>query len=82
MLFNSNLLIYNIHLMNHQEIESKVIKEEVIFESKWLGLKYTTYSVGDKVIPNYETVYRTTTKNKGLKIDGVEVVPIIKYAGQ
>ena len=61
-----------------KKVESKVIKEEKAFEGKWIGLKYVTFSVGDKVIPNYEAVYRTTRKNN-VHVDGVEVVPIIKY---
>lgn len=60
--------------------ESRVIKEETIHEAKWLGLKYTTYSIGQRIVPNYQTVYRTTTKKSGRDIDGVEVIPIIKYA--
>lgn len=40
-------------------------------EGKWLGMKYITFSIGDKEVPNYEAVYRTTTKKSGRKIDGV-----------
>lgn len=53
-----------------------------MFEGKWLGLKYTNYSIGDRQVPNYETVYRTTTKKSGRSIDGVEVIPVIKYQNQ
>ncbi len=42
-------------------------------------MKYIHYSVGNQTISNYEAVYRTTTKEKNLAIDGVEVIPIIKY---
>ena len=44
-------------------------------------MNYVTYSVGDKVIPNYECIYRTTRK-EGCKTDGVEVIPVIKYANK
>lgn len=65
--------------MKQEKIESKVIGEQEIFEGKWLGIKYQTYSIGDRVVPKYETVYRTTTKKSGRAIDGVEVIPVIKY---
>ena len=45
-------------------------------------MKYVDFSIGEKVVKNYEAVYRTTTKNKGFEVDGVEVIPIIKYKEQ
>lgn len=54
-----------------KELESKVIKEEVFAEGKWLGMKYVNFTIGDKTVENYEAVYRTTTKNKGFDVDGV-----------
>ena len=64
-----------------KKVDSKVLKEEKAFEGKWIGLKYVTFSVGQKVIPNYEAVYRTTRK-ENTPFDGVEVLPIIKYKDQ
>ena len=40
-------------------------------------MKHVTYAIGERVVPNYEAVYRTTRKDR--KLDGVEVVPIIQY---
>ena len=60
-----------------QDICSKVVREEVIFKGKWLGLKYVDFSIGDKTIKNYEKVFRTTSK-EGV-IEGIDIVPIIKY---
>ena len=45
-------------------------------------MKYVTFSIGEKTVENYEAVYRTTTKNRGFGIDGVEVIPLIKYKDQ
>ena len=42
-------------------------------------MKYVNFSIGDKTVENYEAVYRTTTKNKGFGIDGVQVIPLMKY---
>ena len=61
--------------------ESKVVKVEVAHEKKWMGLAYYDYSIGDKIFHNYEVAYRPTRKDKGLPIDGVEIVPIIKKKG-
>lgn len=61
-------------------MESKVVGEDPLFEGKWIGLKYTHFTIGERIVNNYETVYRTTTKKSGRDIDGVEIIPIIKYA--
>ena len=48
--------------MQNKQPESKILKEEKAFEAKWLGMKFLTYSIGEKVIPNYESTYRMTRK--------------------
>ncbi len=57
--------------------QSKVIKEEVAFCKKWFGIKHITYSIGERVLDNYESAYRPMRNNK-FSIDGVEIMPILK----
>lgn len=42
-------------------------------------MKAVTFKIGDKVVENYEAVYRTTSKQKNMPVDGSDVIPIIKY---
>ena len=56
--------------MQKKEPEGKILKEETAFEAKWLGLKFLSYSMGEKVVPKYESVYRLTRK-ENCEIDGV-----------
>lgn len=41
-------------------------------------MRLVSYSIGERVAPNYECVYRTT-KKENCRTDGVEIIPIIKY---
>lgn len=59
--------------------ESKVIKKDIIFEGKWLNFSHVTYTSGDSIIPNYQSINRTRPKEKNIDIDGVDIIPIIKY---
>ncbi len=43
-----------------------------------MGMKLVTYSIGERVNPNYECIFRTT-KKENCRTDGVEVIPIIQY---
>jgi len=38
--------------MEHHK-ESKVIKEEVIYSGRFLGMKYVDYTIGDKTVEKY-----------------------------
>lgn len=40
-------------------------------------MKYVNFTIGDRVVKNYEKVFRTTSKPN--QLDGVDIVPIIKY---
>ena len=62
---------------NSKEKESKVIKEEEIYRGKWIGMKHISYSIGDSTVNNYQSVFRTTSKAG--QLDGVDIIPIIKY---
>ena len=41
-----------------------------------------SYEIDGQLHQDYEVAYRTTTKNSERKIDGGEVMPIIKYKGK
>lgn len=36
-----------------EDLHSKVIKEEIVFSGKWLGLKYVDYTIGNQTVNNY-----------------------------
>lgn len=40
-------------------------------------MKYVDYTIGKETLNSYEKVFRTTTKPG--QIDGVDIIPIIKY---
>lgn len=40
-------------------------------------MKYVDYTIGDKTVEKYEKIFRTTTKSD--KVEGVDIIPIIKY---
>lgn len=48
------------------------------FEKKWLGIKQITFTIGEKVIENYESAYRPGRVKTDFNVDGVEVLPIFK----
>ena len=66
-------------VMDKQPQLSKVLERRDAFRSKWLGVKYVDYEIGGRRINNYEMVFRSTTEDKNLDIDGVDIIPIIKY---
>ena len=33
-----------------KNIQSKVVKEEVIYEGRYIGMKYVDYTIGDKTV--------------------------------
>jgi hypothetical protein len=63
-----------------EDLHSTVVKEEIVFAGKWLGLKYVDYTIGNKTVHNYEKVFLTTSKPA--KVDSVDIVPIIKRKDQ
>lgn len=50
-----------------------------VFRSKWLGIKYVSFEMNGKTITNYEMVFRPNYENKGLDVQSVDIIPIIKY---
>ncbi len=60
-----------------EDLNSKVTKEEKIFEGKYLGMKYVEFTIGDKSFPQYESIYRTTSIPG--RIDSIDIIPVIKY---
>lgn len=58
---------------------SRVIDCREMYRSKWLGIKYVDYEIGDRRLNNYEMVFRPTTEDRHGEIDGVDIVPIIKH---
>jgi hypothetical protein len=40
-------------------------------------MKYVDFSIGKHTVYNYEKVFRTTSKPG--QVDGVDVIPIIRY---
>ncbi len=40
-------------------------------------MKYVDFTVGERTVTNYEKIFRTTQK-EGV-IDGIDIIPIIKY---
>ena len=61
--------------MESKELHSEVIKEEVIYTGRFLGMKYVDYNIGDKTVHNYEKIFRTTSKNN--RVESVDIIPII-----
>jgi hypothetical protein len=43
-------------------------------------MKYVDFTIGKETIYKYEKVFRTTTKEG--QVDGVDIIPIIKYQGR
>ena len=62
---------FDILYLMSKDIGSKIVKEEVIYEGKWLGLKYVDFTIGEKTVNNYEAVYRPQRKKSGSTMDGV-----------
>lgn len=48
--------------------------ERVLFTGRWLGIKEVCH-----LATSTEMVFRPYSKEKGLHVQGVEIVPIIKY---
>lgn len=42
-------------------------------------MKHIDVEINGKRITNYEMVFRPTTEKGGYDIDGVDVIPVIKY---
>ncbi len=61
-----------------KDIESKIINEQVIYHGKWLGMKYVDYTIGDKIVSNYQKVFKTNQKEG--RVSSVDIIPIIKHA--
>lgn len=40
-------------------------------------MKHVDYCIGEHTVKNYQAIFRTTSK-KG-QLDGVDIIPIIKY---
>lgn len=58
---------------------SRVIERRDAYRSKWLGIKFVDYEIGGERMNSYEMVFRPTSEDKNLPIDGVDVLPIIKH---
>ena len=65
--------------MHKQPQASRVLERRDVYRSKWLGVKFVDYEIGGRRLNNYEMVFRPTTEDKKLEIDGVDVIPIIKH---
>lgn len=63
--FTLEIVLNGYCLVNNMEktLQSKVVKEEVIYEGRFLGMKYVDYTIGDKTVQKYEKIFRTTTKS-------------------
>ena len=60
-------------------MESKIIKKEVQWKGKWIQTELIDFSIGDKVIHDYESCSRLK-KNENYIIDGISIMGIVKSA--
>lgn len=63
---------------NTNNNESKRIALREAYSGKWLKFNFVDFSIGNKIIKNYETIERTTRLKK-LDYDGVNVIAKIRY---
>ncbi|XP_069846461.1 ADP-sugar pyrophosphatase isoform X1 [Dipodomys merriami] len=59
-----------------QNMEQRILSEELISEGKWVKLEKTTYMDPTGKTRTWETVKRTT--RKGQTADGVAVIPVLQ----
>jgi len=65
--------------MEPEKKSSHQLKKTTLFSGKWLRLCAIDYTIGSKTIKNYESMERTTRKEKD-EIDGVSIIGIIRFA--
>ena len=56
---------------------SLIVNKQVVYKGKWLDFNLTDFSIGDRIIKNYESVSRKT-KPTGVDYDAVCFVPILE----
>ena len=56
---------------------SLIVNKLVVFTGKWLDFNLTDFSIGDRIIKNYEIISRKT-KTTGVDYDAVCFVPILE----
>jgi hypothetical protein len=58
-------------IMQSAAEQERIVSRKTVHETKWLGIEHITYKIGDKVVNNYEGVFRPRTRKAGLGMDGV-----------
>ncbi|KAL4461563.1 hypothetical protein ABPG74_016187 [Tetrahymena malaccensis] len=57
--------------------ESQIIKQQVVYEGKWIKVLKKDFSIGEKVIKDYECVERNKSDKVFQEFDGVSMAPIL-----